>query len=290
MAPTEPPQGLVERTLTPDDAPQLVPLAAEAGWNQIAADWRFMLQQGSGVGMRDGEQRWVASALSLPLGARLAWVSMVLTAEPWRRRGIGGRLLRHCIDEVRRGNRAAGLDATEFGRPVYLGLGFTDLYTVSRWRISERPAAVEAPDDLAIRAMLSADLAAVASFDAARSAMQRRAVLEHLHGRAPALAFVGERDGRVAGFVLGRDGNTATHIGPVVADGVGVAQALIGRAMAELGPPYLMDAPDQHQPIAQWLQAANAHAPRSYTRMVLGDARGLEDARCIFAIAGPELG
>ena len=290
MALTDPPQGLVERSLTPDDAPALVPLAADAGWNQIAADWRFMLQQGSGVGMRDGEERWVASALSLPLGARLAWVSMVLTAEPWRRRGIGGRLLRQCIEEVRRGNRAAGLDATEFGRPVYLGLGFRDLYSVSRWRVTERPAAIEPAADLAIRAMQPTDLAAVASFDGARSGMQRRAVLEHLHGRAPALAFVAERDGRVAGFVLGRDGSNATHIGPIVADGIGVAQTLASRAMAELGPPFLMDAPDLHPPIAQWLQAANAHAPRSYTRMVLGDARGLEDARCIFAIAGPELG
>jgi ribosomal protein S18 acetylase RimI-like enzyme len=290
MALTEPPPGLVEQALAPDDAGALVPLATDAGWNQIAADWRFMLQLGSGVGMRDGEGRWVASALSLPVGPHLSWVSMVLTNERWRRRGIGGRLLRHCIEEVRRTGRAAGLDATEFGRPVYLGLGFRDLYSVSRWRVTERPAAIAAPDGLTLRAMQSADLAAVAGFDAARSAMQRRPVLEHLHSRAPTLAFLAERDGRIAGFVLGRDGNSATHIGPVVADDVGVAQALASRAMSELGPPYLIDAPDHHEAIMQWLQAANAHAPRSYTRMVLGDAGGLDDARAIFAIAGPELG
>jgi GNAT superfamily N-acetyltransferase len=290
MAPTEVPAGLVESALGPDDAPALVPLVEEAGWNQIAADWRFMLGEGSGVGMRDADEAWVASALSLPLGPQLCWVSMVLTAERWRRKGVGTRLLRRCLETASAGGKAAGLDATEFGRPVYLGLGFHDLYTISRWRIAGRPAAVEPPADVTIRAIAPRDMPEIVRFDTVCSGMRREHVLLHLQARVPALGFLARRGRETVGYVLGRDGRTATHIGPVVAEDAGIAMALASRAMSSLGPPFLMDAPDDHAGVAQWLTAANAHALRSYMRMLLGDAPGLEEPGRIFALAGPELG
>jgi len=290
MAPTELPPGLQRTALSADDAPDLVDLVVEAGWNQIAADWRFMLNEGGGVGVRDSDNHWVASGLCFPLGAHLSWISMVLTSEPWRRRGIGNALLTHCIALVRDSGRAVGLDATEFGRPVYAKAGFRDLYGIDRWRIAERPLAIEPPAGTAIREIVRGDLPAVASYDVARSAMRRDHVLRHLQGRVPALGFVALQGEMPVGYMLGRDGRTATHLGPVVADNLGVAQALISRAMAALGPPYLMDVPQRQRDIGSWLATAGAHAPRAYTRMLLGDAPGLEDATSIFAIAGPELG
>ena len=46
-----PSAGRIQR-LTPDDAESLCPLSIEAGWNQVAADWRLMLGLGRGFGVR----------------------------------------------------------------------------------------------------------------------------------------------------------------------------------------------------------------------------------------------
>ncbi|MEZ0305484.1 MAG: GNAT family N-acetyltransferase, partial [Hyphomicrobiaceae bacterium] len=73
--------------LLPDQAEGAAPLSVEAGWNQIAADWRLMLGEGRGFGVRDASGHWIASALVLPLGPAISWISMVLVTKPSRRQG-----------------------------------------------------------------------------------------------------------------------------------------------------------------------------------------------------------
>src|SRR3954447_14761163 len=101
--------GLAWKPLTAADAEGALPLSAEAGWTQTAADWALMLREGRGIGVCDGAGRWVGSALALPMGERLSWISMVLVAKHARRRGIGTRLLRRAIDSVCDEGRIAGL-------------------------------------------------------------------------------------------------------------------------------------------------------------------------------------
>jgi GNAT superfamily N-acetyltransferase len=280
--------GIAERPLGPEHAEALVALSAEAGWNQTAADWRFMLEQGRGLGMADGAG-WIASALTLPLGRHLAWISMVLTTKAWRGKGIGTHLLRRCIDMVRASGAAAGLDATEFGRPVYLPLGFVDRFTLTRWRLDRAPAARAAPARVRLRRVAASEMPALAVYDAPRSAMERGAILAHLQARAPYLAFVAEAEGEIAGFALGRDGRLAHHIGPVVAESEEVALALAAQAMAAASPPFIMDVPDRHAGLRAWLAASGATAPRGFTRMTLGEVPGLAEPARLFAVCGPEL-
>jgi GNAT superfamily N-acetyltransferase len=209
---------LVEQELTPADAEAALPLSAEAGWNQTAEDWRFMLREGHGIGLRDASGRWIGSSLALPLGEGLCWISMVLVAKDQRRRGLGTRLLHRAIKLARRFCCVVGLDATELGRPVYLPLGFNDLYASSRLRL-EAPVQTEPPPGgCAIRPLLAADLPAVAAFDAPRSGMQRRHVLDYLFRQAPGAALVAEAGGRIVGYALGRPGRSAFQSGPVIAD------------------------------------------------------------------------
>src|SRR3954447_15645170 len=236
---------LLEAPLTPADAEGALPLSAEAGWNQTAADWAFMLREGRGIGVRDGAGRWVGSALALPLGARLSWISMVLVARDARRRGIGTRLLRRTIETVSDAGRVAGLDATELGRPVYLPLGFRALYTVSRLRL-EAPVPAVPPLACTIRPLMPAALPGIVAFDAPRSGMQRSHVLAHLLREAPEHALIAEADGRVVAFVLGRPGRTAFQVGPVVADTEAVALALASAVLRRLGGPVMIDLPDAH--------------------------------------------
>src|ERR1700680_2495642 len=79
----------IER-LQPDDADGLYPLSIEAGWNQVTADWRLMLSLGLGYGIRGAKNgQWIASALALPLGPAVSWISMVLVTQLERSQGLG---------------------------------------------------------------------------------------------------------------------------------------------------------------------------------------------------------
>lgn len=120
------------QSIGPADAEGVWPLSIEAGWNQNASDWKFMLGAGRGFGLKNASGAWEASSLVLPLGQKLAWISMVLVTQSRRRGGVGTRLLKRCIEEVTAAGAVAGLDATEQGRPIYLPLGFRDLYRIGR--------------------------------------------------------------------------------------------------------------------------------------------------------------
>src|SRR5262245_12180998 len=273
------------------DADGVWPLSAEAGWNQVAADWRLMIGSGSAFGIQSAGGDWIASALALPLGDRIAWISMVLVTKPERRKGHGTRLLRRCIAAMDATDRAVGLDATEFGRPVYLPLGFRDLYTISRWSV---PGAVEEPvappPGIAIRSARAHDLERIADYDCRRSGFERRAILDNLLARAPQVALVADHvDGSLAGYSLGRDGHRTTHVGPIMAEEQAIGLALLSRALAGARGAAILDVPDRQQDIKQWLQSQGASAPRSFMRMLRGSAPAVEDGSRTMAIAGPEL-
>ena len=269
------------------DAARALPLSVEAGWNQTVDDWRFLLGHGTTFGVAKHD-RLVATALASPLGPGLNWISMVLVTKDWRGRGLGTRLLKSCIEQA--SPSAAGLDATELGRPIYLPLGFGDLYRISRYRLERVPDATPAPAGVELRPILAHDVTAIAAWDFPRSAMQRAPILQHLQARMPQLALAAWRGGAVVGYCLGRDGRLATQIGPVVADDPAVAIALTSRAMSAAAAPFFVDAVDGQGAYCRWLEKNGAVAPRYFIRMVLGNAPGLDNARAIYAIGGPELG
>ncbi len=196
------------------------------------------------------------------------------------------------MGEGRAAGAVAGLAATEQGRPIYLPLGFHDLYKISRWHLERVPAApVPPPQGVTLRSLALADLPRLATYDRPLSGMERPTILAHLATRQPGLAAVAETpSGKIAGFVLGREGRNATSLGPVVADNEAIALALTARATASTKPPFIIDVPEAHQEIGAWLEAQGALSPRGYMRMTLGTAKGLDDPSHVFALAGPELG
>jgi len=274
-------------TIAADQCEAVWPLSIEAGWNQNVADWRFMLNAGRAFGCRGDGGKWEASSLVLPLGDRLAWISMVLVTKARRRSGLGTGLLKRCIAEVQASGAVAGLDATEQGRPIYLPFGFHDLYNISRWHFGGAKAE---PSTFAIRALTASDLPAVIAYDCDLSGMERPALLRHLANRQPSAAWVAEAGGRLSGFVMGREGRRASSIGPVVAADESVGLALIARAASSVLGPFIIDVPDAHAEIRRWLERQGAASPRGYMRMTLGTAPGLDDPSHLFALAGPELG
>ncbi len=291
MAGSDAAAALEIRELEPHHAEEVAPLSAEAGWNQVAEDWRLMLERGRAFGIRAASGQWIATSLVLPLGPTIAWISMVLVTQPARRQGLGTRLLNRCLAEIECSGGAAGLDATEFGRPVYELLGFANVYPLSRWRLA--PAArrpIGAPEGIRVRPAAALDLPRIIDCDQARSGFARAAILEHLQRRQPALAHVAERsDGRLVGFVLGRQGRFAAHIGPIVADDEAIGLALLSSAVGRTQASAIVDVPDQHLSIRRWLAAEGGSAPRTFMRMPRGNYPPRREATRVVALAARAL-
>src|SRR5690606_39275526 len=99
-----------------------------------------------------------------------------------------------------------------------------------------------------------------------------------------------EENGRLRGFLLGREGRVATQIGPIVAEDENAAVELIAFACAHISAPVLLDTLDRHGRVACWLEEEGFVRERPYTRMALGTDKLFGDPRWLVAIAGPELG
>jgi GNAT superfamily N-acetyltransferase len=270
MAATEP------VTIGPDRALEALGLSDEAGWNQTLDDWRFMLGHGTGFGILvDG--RLVASALLLPWGERVAWLSMVLVTAGHRRRGLATELVRRVIDEAGRRGLVLFLDATPAGERVYAPLGFEPVLRFRRLRGTPAPTRPPAT----VRPMTEGDLESVAALDAASFGAPRSALMRELFRRSGGRAWVAE-----GGFVLARDGRRQPQLGPLAAP-PDLALQLLDAALAA-GGPVSIDVPSAH-PVEARLRALGLSEERPFTRMRLG-AGGLGDPGLAAALAGPELG
>ena len=123
---------LSPRRLTEEDAANGYALSKGAGWNQLEADWSLMVQSGQGLGLVDPEDHLVGTAILLPHREDTDWIAMVLVNEPWRRKGVGTRLIRLVVELSM--NPILGLDATKLGVPVYENFGFHAAEGITRYR------------------------------------------------------------------------------------------------------------------------------------------------------------
>ena len=79
----------VKSSLSSAELDDVGALVSEARWNQIAADWRLFVELGCVYAAHTAAGRIVATTATLPYGDRFAWISMVLVAGAYRRRGLG---------------------------------------------------------------------------------------------------------------------------------------------------------------------------------------------------------
>ncbi|MCA6117548.1 GNAT family N-acetyltransferase [Bradyrhizobium sp. WSM 1738] len=259
------------------DAQAALVLSTEAGWNQNEADWRFFLAQGIVFGVRDGE-RLVATAALLPYSAGNAWISMVLVTADFRRRGIATTLVDTCLNLAKRRGLTSWLDATPAGATVYGPLGFMPTLQLRRLRL-EKPQGTKAtqqpsagsPDALATR-------------DSRAMGFDRSTLLSEFAARPGSRIVSGDR-----AMALVRDGRTARHIGPVLADRADQALKLVEAVVGSETAPWLIDAVFSQDEFLDGLVRAGWSIERPFQRMRFGPATA-SPAQLPFAVAGPEFG
>ena len=274
MAATEP-IGIVE--LDVDDAQAGMVLSTEAGWNQNEADWRFFLSQGVVFGMRDGA-RLVATAALLPYSAGNAWISMVLVTADFRRRGIATKLVDACLDVAKQRGLTTWLDATPAGATVYGPLGFIPTLQLRRLRLTKPQGAG------ATRTLSDGNLDDLATRDASAMGFDRGTLLTEFSARPGSRIVSDDR-----AIALVRNGRTARHIGPLLADRTDQALALVDAIVRSETGPWLLDAIHSQEDFLTGLVVSGWTIERPFQRMRLGPA-AVSPAEPPFAVAGPEFG
>lgn len=265
-------------------------LSKAANWNQNEADWQLFFDLGIGMGCSDQNGRLCATTMIIPLGARFAWISVVLVADDMRRRGLASQLTKWAVGELNRMGVVPYLDATPAGREVYLRLGFQDCWWLERLIAPTLHVASAALSTVIVRPIDDAIWPRVFEYDAAIFGADRRAILAPFRNRMPKAALYAMEAGQVVGFVLARDGRLNTQIGPICADRPEIAIALLTQVLAQVAFPVCIDLPVRHQVIRDWLCANGFTVGRPFARMALGRADTFDDSARLIASAGPEFG
>lgn len=283
------------RALETSDLAGAQRLSESAQWNQNENDWSMMLRLGQGwcIDAADdaGRLQLAASVVVLPYGTRFAWVSMVLVLPAFRRRGFAQQLLRHALVQLRAQGRAAVLDATPAGHAVYVQEGFADTWGFARHRREAGAVLPKRPAAPSTRPLAEGDWPAIDMLDRVAFGAGRLPLLRCLAERLPQAARVLEQGARLRGYVLGRDGREALHIGPLLADDDDVARALLHDALQPLsGEAVYIDLLDTRHALLPWLRERGFAFQRPFTRMVHGTDAAPGDPATIVLAAGPELG
>lgn len=240
-------------------------LSTQAGWNQVAADWRRVFDlcpDGFLAGRLDGKV--VATGSVAAIGDRIRWIGLILVDEACRGQGFGSIMMDRCLEIARGGDRIVGLDASDFGRPIYLKKGFVDVAPIDRWSGVLRAAGD--PRDVEIAGSESFD--AIAELDRQACGVDRSPLLRNLLSDPQAMCFV-SRGLRLNGFAFLLPGRVTPHLGPVVAKDGAICADLLALASNRLGSsPVIVDALRTPEVSYLW-EKSGLTIQRKLTRMTL---------------------
>ena len=265
----------------------------EAGWNQVAADWEIFRALGTVYAARVATDAWSRPRPPCPTasspGSAWCWSPASIGAA-----GSARGCCERCIDDARRAGprararRHAGRPRRSIARSASRMLG---LSPAGARKARRRPRRVRAGDAHAFARSPMRTGPRLCAYDAAAFGADRSALLA-----APARAAAGGRARRRArrphrGLLLGRDGRSASQIGPLVAEDDATAHALLARALRRDRRPGLSRfcrRQDRHPRLAR--ANADLSAQRPLTRMLYRRATGFDDPARTFAVVGPEFG
>jgi N-acetylglutamate synthase-like GNAT family acetyltransferase len=281
--------GVSIRGMRLTDLPRCAELNQCVGWNQLVQDWqRFLALEPEGCFVAEHDGRVIGTVTTVNYQNRFGWVGMVIVDPAMRRRGIGGALLERGIDYLKGiGVETVKLDATPQGKLLYDTMGFVDEYGAARWH----GIAPQVTPDVQPEAMTTEDIRGVVALDEPVFGADRTQVialyLKHYLDRC----MVMHNDGQIVGYLCGRRGRDAEHIGPWVAQNRGVAETLLLTRLANCaGKRVFVDTLEPCPDSTEILRNLGFEIQRPFIRMYLGPNHYPGQPEYVYGLSGPELG
>jgi GNAT superfamily N-acetyltransferase len=280
------------RLMRKADIPFANLLREQAGWNQRPDDWlRFINTEPKGCFIAEADGRRVGTATTTRYGLDVAWIGMVLVHQDHRRHGYGRALLLHCIEHLQRSGIACiKLDATPLGRTLYNQLGFKEEWTLARWETSSVLLRAN-PMPCRVRPWTTRDKASIVRLDSRAFGTSRWDVLWRIHQQVSRSVVHVSPKRRINGFGQITTGANALHLGPVVAESLTPAGAIIKTLSQAWGNRRVFwDVPDRNLAAVELAKTLGFTLQRPLIRMFLGKNKMPGDVQMQFAIAAPEIG
>lgn len=214
---------------SPKHVPEALRLSQQVGWPHRREDWALTLSQSTGVVVCN-DDRVVGTAL-VSLFGDVATLSMIIVDEALRGQRLGRTLMAAII--ARAEDRELRLVATQDGLPLYRKLGFETAGEIAQLQGIARAV----PPDRPVHEG-AADLGPLVALDRAATGMDRTDLLRRITAEGTVLAAE-------TGFAVLRDFGRGKLLGPIVAEDLGTAKALVAAASQTHAGGFLrLDTPD----------------------------------------------
>ncbi len=262
--------GLVIRRLSLADLAACTELAADRGWPPQERSWRLMLAVSEVYGVDDPAGGLAGTVVLTRYGPDLAAIGMMLVATRHGRQGLGRRLMTYALGVA--DGAVVFLFATDLGRSLYARLGFQVVETCTRYIGMFNPDKLRAPAHV-VRLVGAAQLPGVVAADTAVFGADRSRLLAELVTFAEGFVECG---GPGAGYAAAWADGPTMIMGPVVADSLPTATALISSLANGYAGPVRLDVTSRHPGLAAWalqrgLQVGAGNAVMTYGGALPGD-------------------
>lgn len=231
--------------LNPDSLPECLTLAQDREWLPEKHKWLLLFEVGSVYGLRDEAGGLVGTAILTRFGTELAAISMVLVASRCGGIGLGRTLVTHVLAEA--GEATVFLNATELGRPLYEKLDFIPVGALN----THVGDFLSCGEPVRSRPAQPGDFPDIYNLDAQVNGADRTHLMKSLPAFTEGLR-VTERHGRVTGYAGAWRNVDSVVIGPVIAECVDDAQALIGDLARAADGPVRVDLEGRHSQLCVW--------------------------------------
>lgn len=254
-------------------------LSQEMGWTHRLEDWEVALEVGQGF-ILEGSGEVIGTAMWWPYGDTHAAFGMIIVAKAAQGRGYGVLLMDALLAATK--GRTITLNSTAEGFLLYERRGFVTVGTIQQHQ-GVPTLQRQAPSSSLIRAMTTADAEAVARLDREATGWTRPTMLLRL--AQVGLGQVLVRDGVPRGYALCRPFGRGHVIGPVVADSMDDARALIQAALEPLGSTFVRIDTATSTQLGPWLESIGLPQVGDGTTMVLGPQTPATEPARMFALA-----
>ncbi len=277
------------REMTAGDLDFCLEMFRITGWGNTADDVRRMISYEPGgcfAASLGGED--VGMVGSIRYG-EVGYLGNLIVLPEYRGRGIGATLMNEAMEHLLdSGVKSIRLDSVPKAIPLYERLGFREESLSLRFtgRASERGVT-------GCECMDEADLPEVSDLDLRLFGAPRGRVLRRVHADFPTLCFVARKGSRLVGFIMAKEGEGRTRIGPWICepDERGIAENLLHRLMDEVAGSMLWTGvPEGNRGSVEILERNGFISGPSSHRMCHGECGETGMVEGIFCVGGPDKG
>lgn len=239
-------------------------LSQEMSWMHRREDWELALEVGQGFVLEDAGNV-IGTAMWWPYGDTHASMGMIIVAKAAQGRRHGARLMDALLAAAQ--PRTVTLNSTAEGFELYKRRGFTPIGVIHQYQgVPTRE--FEAPPLGLVRSMAASDAEAIERLDRQATGWTRPQMLRRLAQLSDGYVLVG--DGTLRGYAFCRLFGRGHVIGPVVAENLQDARALIETALARLGRTFVRVDTSTTTQLGPWLEGIGLKQVGDNTTMVLG--------------------